>query len=133
MKKKIIWIGLFVLGLCVFLFSCIREEWFSSPQSPNQAFTLTEAKSYYQTNIKQLKQPDLMREITCNDPSHHHLTTKSGSDIRTLTLEWNRAIQVTTERSVIINIPAKENNDQLAILIEKQKDQESNSAKVVRC
>lgn len=107
MKEKIVRTGLLVLGVVLLLFSCVREEWFAPSGAPNRAFTVNEAKEFFKKNITAIKQFDLGNEHTCTDPTHHHPATKSDAEKKTITPEWSKAIQVSTDKSVILNIPPK--------------------------
>ena len=116
MRNKILYIGLLVLGIVALFYSCEQYEWFPPPNIPDKNFTVKEAKTFFQNNRITLKPLDLGHESgCCADSTHHHAATKSDADKRTLTPEWNRAIQVTTAKTVVLNIPFKENVNMLAI------------------
>jgi len=87
-----------ILGFCMALFvaslfSCTNEEWTPFRSETNKAFTVKEAKDYFQKNILTVKQLNLgSPQSCCSDPAHHSPTTKTDGDRCALTPDWSRAI-----------------------------------------
>ena len=108
------------------VFSCVRESIPGITQKLDPSFTLSEAKSYFREHIGSIVPVNFSAEHCCDDPTHNHdhLSTKAETG-KTYTPDWGKAVQQSTEHSVVFHVPVKEQSTITAFLVHKQAGKET--------
>ncbi len=89
-----------LISVSLFVYSCIKQELLSSSKIElNSNFKLSEAKSYFENNAKDLRLVDF------NHSAENDMKTKSANIFDNVIPDWGKAVQFTNSNSIIFEVP----------------------------
>lgn len=103
-----------LVSVSLFVYSCLKQEFINHVKTElNENFTLSEARSLFESNAKDLR----LVEFSYSHKSD--LKTKSANMSENVIPDWDKAVQTTNSNSIMFEIPFKQNAKSSAILISK--------------
>ncbi len=106
--------GLWILPISIIaVISCMKEDIFNQNDKLDGQFNLTEARRFFEDNASDLRLVDLKTSKEgCPD-------TKAADLLTNIVPEWDKATQVSDEKSILYEVPLRQSEQLGAVLMKK--------------
>ena len=106
--------GLWILPISIIaVISCMKEDIFNQNDKLDGQFKLTEARRFFEDNASDLRLVDLKTSKEgCPD-------TKAADLLTNIVPEWDKATQVSDEKSILYEVPLRQSEQLGAVLMKK--------------